>query len=105
MTPEERMEEVARLNERLNGAYRDLFKLKNISKVKLESARKIVLEDLDAILRAKTWFPDKNGHYDPYRAAKEEGGRMMSKDLLDKINSKPNEELRKKDKKVTVKTK
>ena len=89
MDNEERQKEVARLIARLNGAYRDLFKLKGISKQKLESARKVVLEDLDAILRARTWFPDKDGRYDPYRAAKEEGNRMCARDLIDKINSNP----------------
>ena len=102
MTSEERLEEVARLTERLNAGYRDLFALTNISKVRLAGARKVVLDDLESILKAKTWFPDKNGHYDPYRAAKEEGMRMCARDLLDKINSKHKEKLRGKDKPVKV---
>ena len=105
MTAEERQEEVARLTARLNAGYRDLFSLKGISKVMLAGARTIVLEDLENILRAKTWFPDKNGHYDPYRAAKEEGMRMCARDLLDKISSKPKEKLRGKDKPVKVRKK
>ena len=85
----EHQKKLQRTEENLNQAYRGLFKLVGISKTRLASARKLVLNDLDEILRAKTHFPDEKGHYCPVRAAIEEGSRKMARDMIDRIQSKP----------------
>ncbi len=87
-------------NEKLNQAYRDLFKVKGISKTRLEAARKRVLKDLEDIVFQQTHYPDEKGHYCPYKAAIEDGGRRMAKDMRKRIFSSPREDLNQKKPKV-----
>jgi len=88
MTNKERLEERAREEENLNRDYRTLLGDGEASLESMERARSRIRKDFDAILHAKTWFPDMDGHYCPYRAAIEEGGRKIIRDLLNRINSK-----------------
>ncbi len=75
--------------EKRNEAYRNLFRTKNISKTRLDTARKRVLKDLDDIIGAKTHFPDEKGHYCEIRAALEEGNRKCAIEMKQFIYSTP----------------
>jgi len=87
MDGKERLAEIEREKERLNRAWRNLFKAKGTT---LESARKRVLKDLDDIEKAASWLPNKEGTYCNTRGWINEGGRKLAKDIVKKIESKPN---------------
>ncbi len=71
--------------EELNSAYRTLF---GADPHQRTTAQNRVILDFEDILKARIHVPDKNGHYDPIRAAIEDGGRKLITDILKRINSK-----------------
>lgn len=103
MDAKERLEKIKAEDDALTRAYITLFKTAKVSQKQLESARNRVLKDFDDILRARVHLPDDKGHYDPIRAAIEDGGRKRIVDMLHRIYHKFDEESQKT--KPTVKTK
>lgn len=93
--PTEEQRKKAQYEEKLNKAYRDLFRTDGVTHKRIAACRELVLEDLKAVLYAQTHFPDAQGHYCPYRAAIEEGGRKLAKDINARIYSTPNQTLKK----------
>jgi len=103
MDNKERLEKIKAADDALTRAYITLFKNDKATKEQIKQARKRVLRDFDDILRARVHLPDENGHYDPIRAAIEDGGRKRVVDILQRIHHKFDEESQKT--KPTVKTK
>jgi hypothetical protein len=95
MDAKERLEKVKAAELRLTRHYITLFKTPKITQAQLATARKGVLADFEAILRARIFLPDEKGHYDPVRAAIEDGNRRRVVDMLSRINYSFDEEDKK----------
>lgn len=95
MDAKEKIEKIKAAEIELTRAYITLFKTPKITQAQLATARKRVLADFDAILRARIFLPDEKGHYDPMRAAIEDGNRRRVVDMLSRINHKFDEEDKK----------
>jgi hypothetical protein len=86
MDAKERLEKIKAADDKLTKDYITLFKTPKVTQAQLVSARKAVLADFDAILKARIFLPDEKGHYDPVRAAIEDGGRRRVVDIIQRIN-------------------
>lgn len=77
--------------EKLNRAYRIVFKFEDSSDIERKRAVKRVLQDLEDIQKAKSWIPDRSGSYEStnIRGWINEGGRKMASDMWKRIYSKP----------------
>ena len=92
MDRKEYLEKIKHENDKLDRAYITLFLTPNPTPTQLDAARARVLQDFDDILRANVFLPDKEGHYDPYRAAVEDGSRKRVVDILKRIHRKFDED-------------
>jgi hypothetical protein len=92
MDAKEKLEKIKAADDALSRAYITLFKTPKITAAQLNTARKRVLKDFDDILRARVHLPDERGHYDPIRAAIEDGGRKRIVDIIQRINKSFDEE-------------
>jgi hypothetical protein len=92
MDTKERLEKIKAAEIERDRAYITLFKAPKPTQAQITSARKRVLKDFDDILRARIHLPDEKGHYDPIRAAIEDGGRKLIVNILSSINRSFDEE-------------
>jgi hypothetical protein len=88
MDAKERLERIKAAEAERDRAYITLFKTPKVTQAQLNKARERVLKDFDDILRARIHLPDEKGHYDPIRAAIEDGGRKLIVNILSSINRK-----------------
>ena len=85
----------AQYEEKLNKAYRDLFRTDGVTHKRIAACRELVLKDIEAIIYGRTHVPDREGRYCHIRADLNEGGRLQAKDMHDRIYSTPNQTLKK----------
>lgn len=103
MDAKERLEKIKAEDDALTRAYIVLFKNEKATKDQINKARKRVLKDFEDILRARVHLPDEQGHYDPIRAAIEDGGRKRIVEILQRIYHTFDEESQKTKPKVNKK--
>ena len=88
MDAKEKLEKIKAEDDALTRAYITLFLTPKPTQAQIAAARKRLLRDFDDVLRARVHLPDERGHYDPIRAAIEDGGRKRIVDMLQRIHYK-----------------